>query len=126
MDKTNINALVQLIERSLHLRYKNRFSIKQQKFKQIWPELQSVNYMYISQKPRYLNILGGRFALVPLNTFSRGHNVMFQRRASASTAVVVSEIRRNGIARALPSYSCYTSLNFRTRDVGLWCRFQTT
>ena len=42
MDKTNINALVQLIERSLHLRYKNRFSIKQQKFKQIWPELQSV------------------------------------------------------------------------------------
>ena len=41
MDKTNINALVQLIERSLHLRYKNRFSIKQQKFKQIWPEFQS-------------------------------------------------------------------------------------
>ena len=107
MDKTNINALVQLIERSLHLRYKNRFSIKQQKFKQIWPELQSVNYMYISQKPRYLNILGGRFALVPLSTFSCGHNVMFQRRASASTAVVVSEIRRSGIARALPSFLLY-------------------
>ena len=32
----------------------------------------------------------------------------------------------SGIARALPSHSCYTSLNFRTRDVGLWCRFQTT
>ena len=23
-------------------------------------------------------------------------------------------------------HSCYTSFNFRTRDVGLWCRFQTT
>ena len=23
-------------------------------------------------------------------------------------------------------YSCCTSLNFRTRDVSLWCRFQTT
>ena len=32
----------------------------------------------------------------------------------------------SGIARALPSHSCYTSLNFRTRNVGLWCRFQTT
>ena len=29
IDKTNINALVQSIERSLHLIYKNRFSIKQ-------------------------------------------------------------------------------------------------
>ena len=32
MDKTNINALVQSIERSLHLIYKNRFSIKQYQF----------------------------------------------------------------------------------------------
>ena len=31
----------------------------------------------------------------------------------------------SGIARALPSHSFYTSLNFRTRYVG-WCRFQTT
>ena len=31
MYKTNINALVQSIERSLHLIYKNRFSIKQWK-----------------------------------------------------------------------------------------------
>ena len=42
MDKTNINVLVQSVECSLHLIYKNRFSIKQQKFKQIWPEFQSV------------------------------------------------------------------------------------
>ena len=32
MDKTNINALVQSIERSLHLIYKNIFSIKQYQF----------------------------------------------------------------------------------------------
>ena len=32
MDKTNINALVQSIERSLHLIYKNLFSIKQYQF----------------------------------------------------------------------------------------------
>ena len=32
----------------------------------------------------------------------------------------------SGIAGALPSLSCYTSLNCRTRDVGLWCHFQTT
>ena len=32
MDKTNINALVQSIERSLHLIYKNIFSIKQNQF----------------------------------------------------------------------------------------------
>ena len=32
MDKTNINALVQSIERSLHLMYKNLFSIKQYQF----------------------------------------------------------------------------------------------
>ena len=31
----------------------------------------------------------------------------------------------SGIARALLSHSCYTSLNFRTRNVGLWGRFQT-
>ena len=41
MDKTNINALVKSIECSLHLIYKNQFSIKQQKFKQIRPEFQS-------------------------------------------------------------------------------------
>ena len=39
MDKTNINALVQSIERSLHLIYKNLFSIKQYQFPpQNWPE----------------------------------------------------------------------------------------
>ena len=43
MDKTNINALVQSIERSLHLIYKNLVSIKQKKFKQIWPEFQSIS-----------------------------------------------------------------------------------
>ena len=32
MDETNINALVQSIERSLHLIYKNIFSIKQYQF----------------------------------------------------------------------------------------------
>ena len=32
MDKTNINALVQSIERSLHLIYKNLFSVKQYQF----------------------------------------------------------------------------------------------
>ena len=32
MDETNINALVQSIERSLHLIYKNIFSIKQNQF----------------------------------------------------------------------------------------------
>ena len=32
MDKTNIDALVQSIERSLHLIYKNLFSIKQYQF----------------------------------------------------------------------------------------------
>ena len=32
MDKTNINALVQSIERSLHLIYKNLFSIKKYQF----------------------------------------------------------------------------------------------
>ena len=32
MDKTNINALAQSIERSLHLIYKNMFSIKQYQF----------------------------------------------------------------------------------------------
>ena len=32
MDETNINALVQSIERSLHLIYKNLFSIKQYQF----------------------------------------------------------------------------------------------
>ena len=32
MDKTNINVLVQSIERSLHLIYKNIFSIKQYQF----------------------------------------------------------------------------------------------
>ena len=32
MDKTNINALAQSIERSLHLIYKNVFSIKQYQF----------------------------------------------------------------------------------------------
>ena len=32
MDKTNINALVQSIERSLHLIYKNLFSMKQYQF----------------------------------------------------------------------------------------------
>ena len=42
MDKTNIDALVQSIACSLHLIYKNRFSIKQEKFKQIGPEFQSV------------------------------------------------------------------------------------
>ena len=30
----------------------------------------------------------------------------------------------SGIARVC-SHSCYTSLNFRTRGVGLWYRFQT-
>ena len=30
MGKTNINAIVQTIERSLHSMYKNRFSIEQQ------------------------------------------------------------------------------------------------
>ena len=34
MDKTNINALVQSIERSLHLIYKKLFSIKQYQFPQ--------------------------------------------------------------------------------------------
>ena len=34
MDKTNINALVQSIERSLHLIDKNLFSIKQYQFPQ--------------------------------------------------------------------------------------------
>ena len=34
MDKTNINALAQSIERSLHLIYKNMFSIKQYQFPQ--------------------------------------------------------------------------------------------
>ena len=33
MDKTNINALVQTIERSLHSIYKNRSSIEQYNFK---------------------------------------------------------------------------------------------
>ena len=32
MGKTNINALVQSIERSLHTIHKNRFSIKQYQF----------------------------------------------------------------------------------------------
>ena len=32
----------------------------------------------------------------------------------------------SGIAGALPSQSWYTSLNFWTRDVGLWYHFQTT
>ena len=32
MDKTNINALVQTIERSLHSIYKNQFSIEQYNF----------------------------------------------------------------------------------------------
>ena len=32
MDKTNINVLAQSIERSLHLIYKNMFSIKQYQF----------------------------------------------------------------------------------------------
>ena len=42
MDKqTLVNVLAQLIECALLLIYKNRFSIKQQKFKQIWPEFQS-------------------------------------------------------------------------------------
>ena len=43
MDKTNINALVQSIECSLHLIYKNRFSTKQKKFEQIWPEFSPLN-----------------------------------------------------------------------------------
>ena len=43
MDKqTLVNVLAQLIECALLLIYKNRFSIKQQKFKQILPEFQSV------------------------------------------------------------------------------------
>ena len=42
MDKANISVLVQSIELSLHLIYKNQFSIKQLKFKQIWPEFQSI------------------------------------------------------------------------------------
>ena len=32
MDKTNVNALVQTIERFLHLTYKQRFSIEQYLF----------------------------------------------------------------------------------------------
>ena len=42
MDKTNINALVQSIERSLHLICKKLFSFKQEKFIQIWPEFNFV------------------------------------------------------------------------------------
>ena len=42
VDKTNINALVQSIERSLHLIHKNRFSIKQYQFQKPWPEFQSI------------------------------------------------------------------------------------
>ena len=42
MDKANISVLVQPIELSLHLIYKNLFSIKQLKFKQTWPEFQSI------------------------------------------------------------------------------------
>ena len=42
MDKANIFVLVQSIEHSLHLMYKNRLSIKQLQFKQIWREFQSI------------------------------------------------------------------------------------
>ena len=37
MNKTNINALVQTVERSLQLIHKNRFSIKQYQFLINWP-----------------------------------------------------------------------------------------
>ena len=94
MDKTNINALVQSTECSLHLIYKKRFSVKQQKFKQIWPEFQSVKCISLKNLAIQTFWEPGLHEMVPLglSTFSCSHNVMFRRRAS-STAVVVSELR---------------------------------
>ena len=72
MDKTNINPLVQSIERSLHLTYKNQFSIKQLKFNQIWPEFQSI----ISLNKVTLNSWQiGFHKMVPFSTNSCGHSV---------------------------------------------------
>ena len=67
MDKTNINALIQSIERSVHSIYKNRFSVKQQKFKQIWPEFQSIKC--ISLKNLSINTFWevGSHEMVPLS-----------------------------------------------------------
>ena len=92
MDKTNINALVQSIECSLHLICKKRFSIKQKKFKQIWPEFHSVKCISLKNLAIQTFWEVGSYEMVPLSTFICGHNVMFLRRAS-STGVVVSELR---------------------------------
>ena len=75
MDKTNINVLVQSIERSLHLICKKLFSFKQEKFIQIWPEFNFVKCISL-KKPRYLNILGGMRKCSYFRTIGRSFTQM--------------------------------------------------
>ena len=69
MDKTNINALVQSTERSLHLIYKNIFSIKQYHF----PPKVGLNLFKESRRTSPLCVRRKlRLYIYPLATISHG------------------------------------------------------
>ena len=120
MGKTNINALVQSIERSLHLIHKYRFSFKQQAFKQNWPEFQSIiSLTNLSiRKSWQVGLRNGN----PWHIQLRSQCLCFCAELQA-----LQLLRSNSpgeIPRALASTCIH--VNFRTRDVGLDCCFQTT
>ena len=71
MDKTSINALVQSIKRSLHLIYKDLFSIKQYQF----PQKIGLNLFEESRRTSPLRV----FRRLRLHIYPRRPEVMVER-----------------------------------------------
>ena len=98
-------TLVQSIECSLHLKYKNRFSIKEQKFKQIWPKFQSVKCISLKTSP--FKHFGRKVCMkwYPLAHLAAVTKSCFY--AELQALQLLFPTSAGGIARALPSCLVY-------------------
>ena len=97
--------LYNLLYSSLHSIYKNRFSIKQKKFKQIWPEFQSLN-VYPSKTSLFKHL--GRW--VCMKWYPLAHLAAVTMSCFCAERQAVQLLFPNsagGIARALPSFLLY-------------------
>ena len=109
MDKTNINAFVQTIERSLQSTFKNLFSIEQYNFKNYFVLNFSLPFNNLSIQTSWQI---GLHETVPLRTLSCGHSVDVS--VQSFKQLLCSKLPQWDSSGSSLISVIHTSLNFRT------------